>query len=69
MSSIDKKDKLENKDLEIYPSFNYRKVYDIAGNDVTDLTRKNNYSFLNIIQDFAGNDISLLFSDHEIINN
>ena len=69
MSSTDKIKKIKKPDLEIYPSFNYKKVYNKAGNNVTDLIKNGNYSFLNIIQDVTGNYSSFLFSNHEIINN
>jgi hypothetical protein len=42
------------------------KVFDIAGNDVTDLV---NNQLLKKVIDFSESDINKIFSDNEIINN
>jgi hypothetical protein len=52
---------------DLSSSESFTKVFDIAGNDVTDLV--NNKSIVCKILDFAGNDLNLMFNDHEIINN
>jgi len=53
--------------LNISSNETVTKVFDIAGNDVTNLV--NNKSVIGRIFDFAGNDLNLMFNDHEIINN